>query len=92
LTQHGQSEFHLERMQPTWLASKWQRFFYSVLVRGCVGLLIGLMGWLAFVLYSALLLLPGDLLTSGWQGGLADVQSIGIKLRGSDKQRHPLAY
>ncbi len=76
LKAHSQTVFYLERMQPTWLATKKQSLAFAVLVRGSIRVLIGLTGWLTFMLYSIFVSLPHDLLhTSGLSTALGHVQS-----------------
>ncbi len=47
MAQHGQSEFFLEDIQPTWLATPLQRFFYHIAVRLIGGAVIVLTFMLA---------------------------------------------
>ncbi len=43
LRQHGQTEFHLERMQANWLpVSRWRQFYYALTTKVIFGLLTGL--------------------------------------------------
>ncbi|HEX3640449.1 MAG TPA: NACHT domain-containing protein, partial [Ktedonobacteraceae bacterium] len=57
MTQHGQTEFYLERMQPDWLSSMNESppFSFGTLVRVSIGLSFGLIALLTFWLHHALL-------------------------------------
>jgi len=57
MTQHGQTEFYLERMQPDWLSPARKRLplFFGALVRVSIGLVFGLIAWLTFWLHNMLL-------------------------------------
>ncbi len=61
LTQHNQTEFYLERMQPDWLAKGWGHRLYSCSSGGLLGTLFtalvggvvdGLLGWWTFLLVT----------------------------------------
>jgi len=59
MKQHQLSEFYLERLQPTWLPTKWAQIAYTALVglaSGLVGLIGGLVFGLVFGLVQGLVL------------------------------------
>jgi len=57
MTQHGQTEFYLERMQPDWLSSMSEQSTssFGTLARVAIGVFFGVIALLIFWLYHALL-------------------------------------
>lgn len=55
MQQHQFTEFHLERLQPTWLSTKSATNMYAILFGLAVGLLAGLSSWLFLGLVVGLL-------------------------------------
>jgi hypothetical protein len=69
LVQHNQTEFYLERMQPTYLTEQPARLrFYRLVVKACVVLLSSLLGTAIAAVISMLILLVTDLLIAGKMG------------------------
>jgi len=93
LAQHGQTEFHIERMQPDWLPDSRSRWLYNNVAKLAgglsvgpligaggslvVGLSIGLVGNLAYGVFSSLL---GKLLV-GSIGGLVSALAGALLIR-----------
>ncbi len=48
MTHHGQSVFLLEQLQPDWLRASGQRWFYAILSRATLGLVMGLIFLVGF--------------------------------------------
>ena len=42
MQQHGQTVFHIEQLQPSWLPSAWQRGYYILFTRLLQGLVVGI--------------------------------------------------
>ncbi len=84
LIEENQTEFFIEKLQPRFLAKRWQKFVYGLVVGLVVGLVFGLVGGLVSGLVGGLVggLVVG--LVSGLVGGtgsIATVETIKISWR-----------
>ncbi|MCP4402524.1 MAG: NACHT domain-containing protein, partial [bacterium] len=78
MSQHSQTEFFIENMQPTWLSSSSQRLLYDLGVRSIGGLglvLTAVLSYAPAVVVSYLLLVVGAMLSGGMANALTTLTS-----------------